>query len=81
MRAFDNGSYYVVTYSENDAVDFSAQWPCSTVRGSGSFEFDKRNGDLVDVTGSAAENDGPEWAAFSQDCQEYGRKRLKLAAA
>jgi hypothetical protein len=78
MRAYDNGCFFTVTYSRNDAESFSDRWPCSTVRGAGSFQFSKRNGDLVDLTGSAAKSDGPEWVAFSEDCQRYGEKRLKL---
>lgn len=39
--------------------------------GAGSFEFDARNGDLVDATGSAATGNGPDWLAFSHDCQQH----------
>ena len=78
VRAYDNGSLYTVSYSADDAYAFSREWPCSTVKGSGSFQFDKHNGDLVDVTGSASRNDGSDWLAFSEDCQEYGKARLRL---
>lgn len=79
MRAYDNGAFFTVTFSISDACDFSDRWPCSTVRGRGSFQFDKRNGDLVDATGAAVTGDGPDWVAFSEDCRRYGERRLKLA--
>jgi hypothetical protein len=76
MKANDNGSFFTVSYSKTDCDDFSRTWPCSTVRGRGAFVFDKRNGDLVDVEGSALKGDGPDWLAFSHDCQVYGQARL-----
>lgn len=36
-----------------------------------SFQF-ASNGDLIDVGGTAATNDGDDWVAFSRDCQAYG---------
>lgn len=78
MRVYNNGCFYTVAYNEQDARDFSESWPCSTVEGKGAFQFDKSNGDLVDATGTAAQNDGPDWLAFSQDCQSYGETRLKI---
>jgi hypothetical protein len=80
MKAYDNGCYYTVAYSARDSEAFSDNWPCSTVKGSGSFQFDKRNGDLVDATGSAALNDGSDWLAFCEDCKKYGKAKLKLPA-
>lgn len=76
MRAYDNGSFFTVSYSAADASEFRSQWPGSSVRGAGSWEFDKRNGDLVGANGSAAEGDGSDWLAFSEDCQKYGEKAL-----
>jgi hypothetical protein len=75
MRAFDNGSMYTVTVSEREVDDFNRKWPGSTLRGRQSFQFDKRNGDLVDRTG---EGDGSEAVALSQDAQTYGKERLKI---
>lgn len=75
MRYFDNGAFYTVTFSERDSYEFARRWPCSTVRGRGAFQFDKRSGDLVDATGSAARGDGPDWLALSEDCQAYARRR------
>jgi hypothetical protein len=76
MRYFNNGVGFTVAYSARDAAQFAARWPCSTVRGHGSFAFD-RNG-LCDATGSAARGDGEDWAAFAQDCQRYGEARRRV---
>lgn len=77
MRYYNNGSGFTVGYSRADAEQFSRRWPCSTVRGSGSFAFDA-GGNLVDATGSALKGDGGDWLAFCEDCQQYGeRKRAK----
>lgn len=81
MRTYDNGCFYTVSYSARDAENFSDQWPCSTVEGAGSFQYDKRTGDLVDATGSASRGDGNDWLAFSHDCQRYGQRRLGVLKA
>jgi hypothetical protein len=80
MKTYDNGCFFIVTYNESDAEAFADEWPCSTVRGKGSWQFDKRNGDLVDATGSASRNDGLDWLAFSQDCQAHGLRTLEKRA-
>jgi hypothetical protein len=81
MRVFDNGSMFTVSYSPSDCEAFAhgraGTWPCSTVKGRGSFTFDKSNGDLVDASGSATRGDGLDWLAFSRDCQDYGTMRLE----
>lgn len=73
MKFFDNGAGFTVSFSRKDSADFARRWPCSTVRGSGSFAFDRR-GNLVDVSGAAARGDGSDWVAFSQDCQRFGEQ-------
>jgi hypothetical protein len=74
MRYYNNGAGYTVSYSARDAAAFAARWPCSTVRGHGAFAF-LANGDLCDATGSATQGDGPDWLAFSADCQAYADTR------
>lgn len=77
MRHYDNGSFYTVTVSEREVDEFNRHWPCSTLSGRQMFQFDKRNGDLVDREG---EGDGPEAVALSQDAQNYEpRKRRRKA--
>ena len=74
MRYHSNGSGFTVSYSARDADRFAAHWPASTVDGAGSFSF-TLSGDLIDATGSAAENDGSDWLAFSEDCHRCGMKK------
>jgi len=65
-----------VFYGLTDCDEFNRGWPCSTVKGRGSWVFDK-DGNLVDATGSASKGAGEEWVAFSRDCQVWGwRRRL-----
>lgn len=77
MRAYDNGCLYTVTVSAAEVHAFNQTWPCSSLpERSIWFQFDKRNGDIVDLHPYSI--DGPEVVALSQDAQAYGRKRLKL---
>ena len=80
MRAFDNGSLYSVQCSRADVEAFQAQYPCSGLPSRPIwFQFDKRNGDLVDIMPDSSRFDGAAGlVALSEDAQEYGRKRLKL---
>lgn len=83
MKAFDNGCFYTVTASVDGCDNFADRWPCSGLRGKRvAFQYDKRNGDLVDMTPNLEEAgaDGAAVLALSQDCQTYGQKRLKLGA-
>lgn len=79
MRTYDNGCFFTVAFTKLDSYEFKTRWPCSTVRGAGSFQFQKDNDDLVDVGGSAAKGDGPDWVAFADDCKAYGLAHLKPA--
>ena len=77
MKTHDNGCGFTVCYSRDDADRFARGWPCSTVQGRGSFQFDG-TGNLIDVGGSAEHHDGPDWLAFSQDCYRYGLTRIPI---
>lgn len=83
MRAYDNGCFYSVQCCTEDVRQFKSQWPCNGMPTRPIwFQFDKRNGDLVDMVPSNWEErgaDGGAMVALSQDAQAYGRKRLKLA--
>lgn len=76
MTAQSNGSSTVVSFTASDARQFAARWPCSTVRGSGWFEF-AANGDLVDFC-TVVKN--PEvssgWSEFADDCKAFGRAEV-----
>lgn len=82
MRVYDNGDFYTVAVYAREVANFNDKWPGSSLpRGrSISFQFDKRNGDLVDIMpyDIADQVDGPEAVALSQDAQKYGREKLGL---
>lgn len=79
MQCFDNGLFYTVMATRWDVEAFNNQWPCSGLPNRAiTFQFDKRNGDLVDIRPDSERFDGPALVALSQDCQAYGKKRLKL---
>lgn len=75
MRVFDNGSMYTVAVSEREVDEFNRSWPCSSLEGRQTFQFDKRTGDLVDREGTG---DGSEAVALSHDAQTYGARKLGL---
>ena len=82
MKAFDNGCFFSVQCDRFDVMAFKEQWPCNGMPDSPIwFQFDKRNGDLVDMKPSNWEErgaDGSAMVALSEDAQNYGIKRLKL---
>ena len=77
MKTIDNGAFYTVTVSGQEVADFNSRWPCSPIPENRiSFEFDKRNDDLVDITPDSSAFDGDALLALSQDAQEAGKKFL-----
>jgi len=78
MRVFDNGCFYTVQCSAADVEAFAYRWPCFGSCRAVAFQFDKRNGDLIDVSRSTAQNDGAGILALAEDAQAYGRKKLGL---
>lgn len=81
MRVYDNGAFYTVAVYAGEVRRFNDSWPGSRLPNRAiTFEFDKSNGDLVDILPHdiADEVDGPEAVALSQDAQKYGRERLRL---
>ena len=80
MRVFDNGCFYSVMVSRAEVEHFKSRWPCSTLPDSSiTFQFQKRNDDLVDILPYriASRVDGADAVALSDDAQRYGRKRLE----
>lgn len=79
MRIRDCGAYVNVNVSADEVRAFKASWPCSGLPSRAiGFQFDKRNGDLVDVWGTREEHDGPALLALSHDAGNYAAKRLSL---
>ena len=80
MRYYDNGCFYSVSVSRDEVEAFKASWPCSHLPNKSVwFQFDKRNGDLVDMRPSNLEErgaDGSAVLALSQDAQAYGKRKL-----
>jgi hypothetical protein len=77
MRFRSLGMIYRVMCSAADVAAFTSKWPGSGLTGQPiAFDFDARNGDLVDVYPNRASEDGPALLALSHDAQAYGRARL-----
>jgi hypothetical protein len=77
-RAFDQGSLFRVTVSEDEVRSWKRRWPASGLKNKGySFVFEKENGDLVD-TSVGSSDDGAAAVAMSEDAQEWGERRLGL---
>lgn len=81
MRFFDQGGHYSVVVTETDVDRFNDRWPASELRGlrGVTFQFEKRNGDLVDIeyhNGDSEQWDGSALLALSQDAQKYGETRF-----
>lgn len=82
MRYFDNGCFYSVQVTRAEVEGFKDSWPCSTLPDRAiTFQYDKRNGDLVDITPDSADFDGPDLLALSQDAQSYGQRQIARAEA
>lgn len=70
MKVKDLGSAYNVSVSEEEIKEFNRRWPVSELRGlrGVTFQFDKRNGDLIDIwykNGSSDRWDGSAGVALS----------------
>lgn len=86
MKLFDNGCFYSVQLSRDDVANFKAQWPYNGMPTAPLWvQFDKRNGDLVDMNPSDwVENgaNGSAMLALIGDAQTYAKAKLaKLAKA
>jgi len=82
MRAFDNGCFFSVQLDREDVSNFKAQWPCNGMPTAPIwFQFDKLNGDLVDMRPAnwgERGADGGAMVALSDDAKTYGKARLNL---
>lgn len=82
MKAQDNGCFYSVTVSAREVEDFAERWPCSGLPFKAIwFQFDKRNGDLVDMRPSNWEERGADGAAvlaLADDAQRFAIRKLLI---
>lgn len=70
MTKHDKGCFVGVTVSRREVKAFKDRWPCSTLPDRAIyFEFDTRNGDLVDLRPDNI--DGADVLALSQDAQDF----------
>lgn len=78
MRIKDLGSTYRVYVSSDDVYAFTRTWPCSGLSWSRGcwFEFEKRNGDLVDIRHPGS-SDGAALVALAEDAQRFGQTRVQ----
>lgn len=79
MTTHDNGCFFSVTISKADIKSFREKWPCSGLLYHKPIwaQFDKRNGDLVDLkSNGSADNDA--LSALLQDAQNYAATKLNL---
>lgn len=79
MKFHDNGCFYSVSVTAREVSDFAERWPCANLPDrSVWFQFDKSNGDLVDMQPNLEEQgaDGGAVLALSQDAQAYGKAKL-----
>jgi len=77
MRYTDSGSLFTVGVSRREVEAFKSQYPCSGLPNRAiSFQFEKRNGDIVDIWPDSSGFDGSGLLALSQDAQAWGMKRI-----
>lgn len=78
MRTHDNGCFFSVSVSKAEVETFAERWPCFGPHAALWFQFDKSNGDLVDLEGNNADMDGYGVAALADDAKAFGAQKLKL---
>lgn len=79
MKAFDNGCLFSVTISKKDVIDFKKRCPCSNLPEKSIWaQFDKRNGDLIDLTPNLSSADGSAAQAIIDDGKEFAMKKLDI---
>lgn len=82
-RIYNKGLTYGVAFGESEVSSFRSRWPASGLEGLRNVfaEFDKRNGDLVDLQCNRRDChrfDGGALLALVDDMQSYGKKKLKI---
>ena len=81
MQVFNNGSAVTVTVTRREIDEFRRSWPCSGLSDKPvTFQFDKRNGDLIDSNDAAnhPNADGSALVALAADAKLVGWTRLDL---
>lgn len=76
MKHSSLGSFVTVRVWSRDVAAFNSKWPCAGIPERACwFQFDYRNGDLVDMSphlySDKFEGDGNALAALSHDAQAF----------
>lgn len=74
MRVFDNGCFFSVVVTSTEVYAFARRWPCFGSDDAVTFQFDKSNGDLVDImpAGRSDKSDGTGMCALADDAKAHG---------
>lgn len=86
IRTYDNGAFYGVSIGENEISEFRSRFPASGLGGLRNCwaQFDKRNGDLVDIQCNGKECDrfdGYPLSVLMRDMQCMATKKGSKANA
>lgn len=77
MKLIHKGSFAFVEVSKAEVIAFKNRWPCSSLpEKTIGFEFDKSNGDLVDVVWANG-YDGPDLLALANDAKAFAERETK----
>ncbi len=84
MKTKDIGSIVQVNVSAREIADFNSSWPCADIpERSAWFRFERRNGDLVDMSAHLYSDffrgDGNALNALSQDAKAFAFPVQSLA--
>src|SRR5690349_4901545 len=78
MIATQRGNFYNVQLSADDVAQWASRWPCFGERRPLLFQFDARNGDLVDLGEDESGMDDAGLAALANDAALAGAELLDL---
>lgn len=88
MEARSRGSVYLVAVSPKELSDFAKSWPGHhfDIDNEYVFEFDRKNGDLIDMNilrgdelhPLPEDQDGPEFVALAEEACRWGAEALLL---
>ena len=76
MKYEDCCSDFLVRVSAIEVEAFASRWPCFGSTRALWFRFDKRTGDLVDMSPRISGIDDGGLMALSQDAQAFGQRIL-----
>ena len=79
MQAHESGAHFCVTIDACDIADFAERWRNWDIpRAPVTITFDKRTGDLVDISSNAWRDSCEDETAFAEDALAFAIKALKI---